>query len=117
VPAGLAYCFVLTCLRSRLISPSRQAFRTAFGISSRPQHSTGRAHFHDLVLIGRALPLTEGNPFQYTDPAGLLVSCGSFIPSVGGRLLGHPLRPPSLTLGSEHLAIGRKFRLQDRLRK
>src|ERR1700736_3658405 len=33
------------------------------------------------------------------------------------KLLGRPLRPPSLTLASKHLAVGRKLPLQDRLRE
>ena len=61
-----------TCLRSRLISPSRQGFQERLGDQQgRPQHSTERAHIHDLVLIGRELPLTEGNPFHYDAGAGL----------------------------------------------
>ena len=48
----LAVRIVLTCLRSLLISPSRQGFQDRLGgQQGRPQHSTGGAHIHDLVLI------------------------------------------------------------------
>jgi hypothetical protein len=49
----LAVRIVLTCLRSLLISPSRQGFQDGLGgQQGRPKHSTGGAHIHDLVLIG-----------------------------------------------------------------
>jgi hypothetical protein len=72
--------------------------------------------------------LPEGDPLQrdwrrlaflrsqHRPPRGWCSAYHSFRARVGA-FLGHPLRPTSLTLVSEHLAVGRKLRLQERLRK
>jgi hypothetical protein len=73
-------CFFLNCSRSRLIpsasrkgtSASHRAFKTAFGISSAGRNTPRDVRTSTIMLIGRELPLTEGNPFHYADLVGLL---------------------------------------------